>query len=857
MSHEIMDKIEKRNLGGLEKQFLKSLKKWENLIAQENFTVDTNEKIDIIVGLINKFIFMQTLDNYGVIQLNWIKKCWERNHKLWEHNGKSIVLEKFFAELDDWFYRFYDMDLFKGNILEKIQQRTEDIDRFYKNIQSIIGLSDIQSPSLIKGITQFNFRDIDEDVFGKSYETFLGEVRGEEGIYYTPKIITQFITNNTVCKLSGDLLNEIRMKIENKNFEKAKELVLQFISIKILDPACGSGAFLIKTVRILINKYLELIELVKETDQLTSMKHLIGDPKKSRVLIARIILRHIYANDLDRRAVEVAKANLWLEAIKFSVKNARYEKLPPETMYHLPDLEINLRDGDSLVGLPDEITLTLLNTQYREELIKLTRLRQQNLENPLNLEVIGRIETVKKSIRDELDARFKEYLTEKDISTELYEKRKPFHWAFEFWFLYFDANGGILPASQRGFDVIVGNPPYGIVFDELLKQYLTEEIPTFRRNNDNYVAFSEKSLSLLKEGGYFSFILPNTYLIGPYYNNLKDLILSTTKIRKLIDFGINEVFQDPHVYNSIVFLEKESNKLARNNHPVEFYDIPVREELDISQLEQIAIKNQRPQQAYHDLHWRPKDPIIQKMERIGDCLIKDVCEVKDVGFNYWTKGRKKTRGASIGSRVLYKGDRQHPDDTSYLKGRDVVRYGYTFGNHWLKHDYKNYLDESIDTFRFSPNFLKQSPKIIYRQTADRIIATIDENRYYLDKTVHLIIPKLGKKMNLYFLLGLLNSHLILYFYKDLVREEGRAFAQVKTVYLKAIPLKFNPVLEVQIAKLVQTQLESRSNLLDLGEDDPDQGQLIEARLRNVDTQIDELIFRLYEITEEEKHIINK
>ena len=100
-----------------------------------------------------------------------------------------------------------------------------------------------------RGIMQYNFRYIDEDILGKAYETYLAGVRHDEGIYYTPKFVTQYIVENTV----GEKLDEIAMKIkgclEKENFEEVIRLLADFTSVRVLDPACGSGSFLIKAVR--------------------------------------------------------------------------------------------------------------------------------------------------------------------------------------------------------------------------------------------------------------------------------------------------------------------------------------------------------------------------------------------------------------------------------------------------------------------------------------------------------------------------------------------------------------------------------------------------------------------------------
>jgi hypothetical protein len=167
--------------------------------------------------------------------------------------------------------------------------------------------------------------------------------------------------------------------------------------------------------------------------------------------------------------------------------------------------------------------------------------------------------------------------------------------------------------------------------------------------------------------------------------------------------------------------------------------------------------------------------------------------VKDVGFNYWTTGRGKKRGGnSIGDRVFYTGARQNTKDVPFLKGRDIAKWTIQVPSNFLKHDYATCLDPKIDTFRFSEGFLKIQPKVVYRQTSGSIIAAIDEEGRYLDKTVHMIVPRDGWTSSVLSektLLGLLNSRLFDYLYGYISQEsEGRAFAQVKTTYIKKLPV---------------------------------------------------------------------
>jgi len=595
----------------LDKRFLESLKTWVKKLSDVEFIVDENRKLELIIGLINKFIFIQTLDDYGVIEFNWIKKRWNYHEQMWQRKGKLMVLEKFFNEVDDWFYLYYDTELFKEKMLPYIKKDEENIDKLYGNLQLVLGLKS----DALKGIRQYNFKYIDEDVLGKAYETFLGEIRKEEGIYYTPKYITQYIAENTVGKVFDELLSEIREKLMSEEFEKVKDLVSKFISVRVLDPACGSGSFLIKAVRIIFNKYKELIQIINQCHKrylnykgsldlpqentvkaeiLSSIKDMIG-PNSDRELIARILVRHIHGVDLDKRALEVAKVNIWLEAIKLAPKEFRYDKLPPDTNYILPGLEMNLCNGDSVVGLPDEITINYLHGKYKPEIAKLFDLRREYLSNPMNPQLVDQISEIKSIIRKELDAAFENYLKTKGLSSDICNKTRPLHWAMEFWYLYFNESGDPLPYEERGAHVVLGNPPYERI--QTLKKklpayvdYLNISYESAFKNYDLAVIFIEKGFKLLRKDGEFGYIVTSKFMQADYGKAIRGLLSGKKAVREIIDFGDQQVFEpEATTYTALVFLSKKEQKFIK-------FAYVKRLEKSLSQL--MVVKNEEQYQDH-------------------------------------------------------------------------------------------------------------------------------------------------------------------------------------------------------------------------------------------------------------------
>jgi len=574
----------------LDKWFLESLKTWVKKLSEVEFLVDDRRKLELIIGLINKFIFVQTLDDYGVIEFNWIKKRWNYHEQMWQRKGKLMVLEKFFDELDNWFYLYYDTELFKGKILPYVKRDNENINRLYNNLQLVLGLTYLQVPfGALKGIMQYNFRYIDEDVFGKAYETFLAGVRHDEGVYYTPKYITQYIAENTVARIFDGLLEQIKEKLESEDFEETKRLAKRFASVSVLDPACGSGSFLIKAIRLISGRYSTLNQLIDDSERMLIKKNAghmgsldpphevkvkfeqiaeirkIAGPKTGRELISKLLVRHIHGNDLDKMALEVAKVNIWLEAIKLAPKEFRFDKLPAETNYILPILRINLCNGDSVFGLPEDMTVDLLVGSHRADVVELWGLWQGYIDNPMQPELVDKIEEIKDKLRRELNNEFRKISEAKQLS-QVFNESKPFHWALEFWHFYFDSTGNPLPESERGADVVLGNPPYERI------QVLKKKSPAyvsyldssgFRAATKNYdlaVIFVEKGVRLLKQNGEFGYIVTNKFIQADYGEGIRDYLSEGQLIRELVDFGDQQVFDDATTYTTLLFLKKTKNQ---------------------------------------------------------------------------------------------------------------------------------------------------------------------------------------------------------------------------------------------------------------------------------------------------------
>lgn len=756
---------------GLDKRFFADLKIWVEEISRIKFKpdIDKKRKSEFIIGLINKFIFIQTLDDYGVIDFRWIRVAWEHAERRWGRKGKSHVLREFFREVTEWFYEYYDTELFRENILECIESNGENIDSFYGKLQRVLGLAYWQTVLGFKGIMQYDFRLIDEDIFGKAYETYLAEIRKEQGIYYTPRYITEYIANHTVGKTFDELLAKIGKEINTEKFEKASELINRFISVKVLDPACGSGSFLIKAIRVIWKRYREIGEIIelklKEyqkqydgklfasdrilQDKVNSLRRFedilrIGNDRK---LVSTIMLRHIHGNDLDTNALDVAKVNIWLEGIKLAPKVFRYDILPQDTNHILPDLEMNLGNGNSLIGLPEKIVTNYLQENHKERIVRLFGLREKYLNNPTKPEFVEEIEHIKARLRKELDGRFEQYLKESNLSEEIFQKTKPFHWALEFWYVYFDGNGETREGEQRGFDVVIGNPPYvdyrsvdPIQAHEFFKKmYFSSDVP---EKYNLYVVFVEKAVCLLKQNGRFGYINPVQWMGSLFAEKLREFISNSYFIREIDDLSAIGVFEEPTLTNlGLFFFDKiASNKDTKIGYRITKGDI-IERKIDFKRVKKDDIVFGKDKVFLLDPDMKVRN-ILRKLA-LNKSTLSDIAELE------WG-----TSKSGYGKRKIKIDEYEKLSPSRKAKFSPMVQTA-DISRHVLL-----WTGDFIDKTIFSEIKQKQfkQDKIVFSRRSSTIKCGYDDNQFFLGKVA--FISRFKHKADPMFLLGLLNSTLL-------------------------------------------------------------------------------------------------
>jgi hypothetical protein len=232
----------------LEQQFFEDLKIWFHEFDKVKWT-PPEQAAESIILLINKLIFARTIEDFGLVPYRFTQDEYVRQTHRWEAKGPHRIVPKFLDQFEDFFDEYYDTEIFSARVWDRLDKDPANLKRFCEKLNFILGISTWdQAPS--RGIVHYNYRRIDEDIFGKSYEMFLAANRKDEGIYYTPAGITTPMADSLVKSLAGPIADNLCAAVgtQSCDFKKADELMAQLAEIRVADTAGGSGGFLIKVL---------------------------------------------------------------------------------------------------------------------------------------------------------------------------------------------------------------------------------------------------------------------------------------------------------------------------------------------------------------------------------------------------------------------------------------------------------------------------------------------------------------------------------------------------------------------------------------------------------------------------------
>ncbi len=795
---------------------------------------------------------------------------------------------------------------------------------------------------------------ISSSVLGNVFEKLNGY---KEGSFYTPSFITSYMCKESITKVVLDKFNakfdlkatdisELRRDLRKEDKNAQKELLN---SIKICDPAVGSGHFLVSALNVMLSIYDELnlfdeefylevqndeILITNRKGEFVEYKRPHSDKDKAHLIQKElfytkkdIIENNLFGVDINPNSCEITKLRLWIELLKHSF----YQSFEDEA-YHdlktLPNIDINIKCGNSLISY-FEIDKSLSHyPNIKERMNKYKNIVKDYKEgfytdkNQINQEIknlkisfknfcfADKFKKEMKSFNEKCEKYSKKYgnflavndenlrifvsanltlfdFDEKEAKKEFANLKKeydnifnlennhPFEWRFEFPEILDD------DGNFQGFDLIIGNPPY-IRQEEIkeLKPNLAKNYKVYKGTSDIYTYFYELGFNILKSNGVLSFITSNKYTRAGYGEALREFLLKNVSILDYIDLNGIKVFDSATVDTSILSFEKLKSKdssfryLALDNENLKACGYSIDLCKDFKELSQKSLSKENF--TFSD---ESTNSLKAKIERIGTPLKEwqglNIYRGILTGYNEaFIISTEKRNEILENCKDEAEKERTAKLIRKMLRGRDIKRYSYEWAGLWvigtfpsLKIDIEQYPALKQYLSQFLPRIEQSGEKGCRKKTSNKWFETQDNIAYYQEfekeKIVwasvghieHSFIPKdmLLQDTNYFFstsnryLLGILNSKPITYYLADIQTPLGNTGAFRNYKYnIEKLPI---PKINSKNQKIADELVNSVDEILKAKEQDKN------ANTQELENKINSLVYKLYNLTEDEIKII--
>jgi type I restriction-modification system DNA methylase subunit len=708
--------------------------------------VELNPQFDAIIlfkksqKLLDRFLFLFFAEDRLLLPPNSVRLILNDWKDLQERDVVVPLYDRFkkyFGYLNTGFKgKRYDVFAYNGGLF-----KTDDI------LDAVIIDDDLLFKHTLK-ISAYDFAsEVDVNILGHIFENSLNDLdeikaqiegtelvksktkRKKDGVYYTPKYITKYIVDNTIGKLCTEKKIELRINDEEYILDKKRpkkttillsEKLAEYrewlLHIKVCDPACGSGAFLNQALNFLIEEHRFIDELQAK---------LFGDAIVLSDIENSILENNLFGVDINEESVEIAKLSLWLRTARPNRK--------------LNDLNNNIKCGNSLIDDPAVAGEKAFN--WFEEFPQVfPYYRKQKIE-----------------LKDE-----EPEPGDKDYLDELEEPS----------FSYKTGSKGF---EKHGFDVVIGNPPYGAFLNNREKSFFKLKYKTLEYYYDTYNFFFEISIKLLKINGYLGFITPNTFVVVENGILLRKLLFLENTLIEL--YETFDVFPDAVVEPLISIIRKQRpkndskftvimdarDKITTENRIFNYCQIFDRENI---------VFNYRETEVHRSLFNKIRNQSSQlsnfakvttgiKPYQIGKGIPKQTDEiVKEKPYNSYFQKEGWNR---------------------LIRGAQINRYVLVWDGEYI--NYGNWLAEP----RSKEIFFEQ--KLLIRRTDDKLLGVFDDKKYIGVNSIH-CVQSINSDISNKYLLALINSKLInWYFRQENFHMVGKPLAEVKVVFVERLPIK--------------------------------------------------------------------
>ncbi|EGM0419334.1 class I SAM-dependent DNA methyltransferase [Campylobacter coli] len=810
---------------------------------------------------------------------------------------------------------------------------------------------------------------ISSSVLGNVFEKLNGY---KEGSFYTPSFITSYMCKESITKVVLDKFNaqfdldaknisELRKSLRKEDKKAQKELLN---SIKICDPAVGSGHFLVSALNVMLSIYDELnlfdeeFYLEVQNDEILITNHKgefieykrPSTPKDKAHLIQQelfhtkkdIIENNLFGVDINPNSCEITKLRLWIELLKHSF----YQSFDDEN-YHdlktLPNIDINIKCGNSLVSYFETGKSLSHYPNIKERMSKYKRIVKDYKEgfytdkNLIAKEIKNLQESFKNfCLKDKFnkeikqltnganeyskkygdfladehhDEKFKSFFSKNMFEFSFDEKvaikefanlkkeydnifnlesNHPFEWRFEFPEILDD------DGNFKGFDLIIGNPPYIKEAENKELFTNTKKLRTYQGKMDIWYHFVGRGFDILKNNGYLAFIATNNWVTNSGAKKLRNIVLEESQILSLVDFSSFMVFDSASIQTMIMSFQK--TKPPKN---YEFHFAKITTQTPIYEDALSLLKNEKTQNnEILKINLTPKkfidktlnftksdyEELFNKIQKYGKFYLeeREVAQgivypqeninkksLEILGNNFYLgQGIQKLTNEEVENLNLLKNEKillKPIFESDNIQKYFVKRYNYfwviytnsSFKNPNSMDDYPN-LKKHLDKFQNvitsdnKPYGLHRARDEKFFTGSPRIVALrkcVGEPKFsyvdfdcYVSATFYVIKTQ---RINVKYLTAILNSKLIAFWLKHKGKMQGNNY-QIDKEPLLNIPIV---TINSKNQKIADELINLVDEILKAKEQDKN------ANTQELENKINSLVYKLYNLTEDEIKII--
>lgn len=700
---------------------------------------------------------------------------------------------------------------------------------------------------------------LDPELLGKVFENLLAAynpethttARKQTGSFYTPREIVQYMVDESLVAhlkrtVGEDLEPEYRKLIQYTDEEptltddQKRQIMQSLYECKVLDPACGSGAFPMGMLQQMVHilnridpnneqwKEMMLKNAISETSEAyhnatdeeraeivadieRNFNESINRPDYARKLY--LIENCIYGVDIQPIAIQISKLRFFISLVVDQKTNNN----PVDNfgIRPLPNLEAKFVAANTLVGLEKRET-NLFDSETIREKEKEMKEAKHRIFGAKTVKTKRKYKEKVESLRNEITLMLKESGAIGNI-----EARQLSEWDM------FDQNASSpffdsewMFSIKDGFDIIVGNPPYHQLSKDksaplAYRAYLKRRYNTSGGRQNTFIYFTHLGIELTANNGVLSYIIPNTILTQEYYKDTRKLLLKETSLLKVV-FYDKMPFENAVVENVTFIVSKHKQP----DYEISYYIS------DVHSVDYNCTKQKSEFMTSPIFAFSFKSNNLNSKVALDSIKLKDLC--------------------NINQAIALKGDkslsvkRDNPSGKYYrlLEGRNINKYSVTWTGEYL-----DYCLERIHSCKTKTIF-EVPEKLLFRRVSANLIFTYDNNQYYALNTIVVVTLKGEKYISLKYLLALLNSKLLNFYYVTEHKSTKKVFSEIQARSVGELPIKHVSQNKQQgFISLVDKILISK-------EENP------QADTSSLENEIDKKVYRLYGLTYDEVLIVD-